>query len=217
VLLANAIYFKARWAEEFHEAGTRPQPFRLLNGTSVQVPMMRNGGVFSSARDPEIHALQMDYSGGKIGMVVLLPEPGKFEKVSRDLDAARLEGLIAAMNPQQTELSFPKFRVESSFMLSTPLRALRIVRAFQSGDFSRVSSEPGFFLSEVLHKTYVDVDEKGTEAAAVTMPMMAGSAPPKRLVQFHVDRPFLFVIRDLPTGTPLFMGRVVDPRSPSVR
>ena len=203
VILANAIYFKARWAEEFQEFLTRPEPFRLLSGESVPVPMMHNGGHFFSARDPEIHALQMTYSGGKIGMIVLLPEPGKFDKVAKELNAARLEGLIGAMESRQTELSLPKFRVESTFMLAAPLRALWIIRAFERGDFSRISREPGFFLSEVIHKTYVDVDEKGTEAAAVTMPMLAGSAPPRNLVQFHVDRPFLFVIRDLPTGTPL--------------
>jgi serpin B len=217
VLLANAIYFKARWQEQFQEGATHPQAFRLLNDTVVQVPMMHQGGFFSSARDPEIHALQLTYSGGQIAMIVLLPEAGRFQKVSKELDAARLEGLIAAMEPRQTHLSLPRFRVESSFMLAAPLRALWVIRAFERGDFSRISPEPGFFLSEVLHKTFVDVDEKGTEAAAVTMPMLAGSAAPRSLVQFHVDRPFLFMIRDLPTGTPLFLGRVVDPRSPSVR
>jgi len=217
VLLANAIYFKARWEEQFQEYATQPKPFRLLDGSSVQVPMMHNGGYFLSARDPELQALQMSYSGGTIAMIVLLPDSGKFEKVAKELDAARLEGLIGAMTSQQTSLSMPKFRVESTFMLSSALKTLGMGKAFESGDFSRISTEPGFALSEVIHKTYVDVDEKGTEAAAVTMPMMAGSAPPKRIVEFHVDRPFLFLIRDLPTGTPLFVGRVVDPRSPSVR
>jgi serpin B len=217
VLLANAIYFKARWEEEFHESGTQPKLFHLLNGSTDQVPMMHHGGCFPSVRDNEIHALQMNYSGGQVAMIILLPEPGKFEKVSKELDAGRLEGLMAAMSPSQTQLSMPKFRVESSFMLAAPLRALWIIRAFEKGDFSRISAEPGFFLSEVLHKTFVDVDEKGTEAAAVTIPMLAGSAPPRDLVQFHVDRPFLFLIRDLPTGTPLFLGRVVDPRPSSVR
>ena len=217
VVLANAIYFKARWEEPFAEGGTTPQPFRLLNGTTVQVPMMRHGGTFPSARDHEIRALQMPYGGGAIAMVVLLPDEGKFEKVSREFDAPRLEGLLAAMEPRQAQISFPKFRVESSFLLSAPLRALWIVRAFQKGDFSKISPEPGFFLSEVIHKTYVDVDEKGTEAAAVTMPMMRGTGAPQEVLRFQVDRPFLFVIRDLPTGTPLFMGRVVDPRSSSVK
>jgi serpin B len=217
VLLANAIYFKARWQDPFVEGATRPEPFHLLNGSSVQVPMMHNGGYFASARDRELHALQLPYSGGNLAMVLLLPDAGKFEKVQKELNASHLQGLFAAMEPKQTELSMPKFRVESSFMLAAPLRALWIIRAFEKGDFSRVSPEPGFFLSEVLHKTFVDVDEKGTEAAAVTMPMLAGSAPPRNLVEFHVDRPFLFVIRDVPTGTPLFLGRVVDPRSSSVR
>jgi serpin B len=217
VLLANAIYFKARWQDPFVEGATRPEPFHLLDGSHVPVPMMHTGGSFASAKDPELHALQMPYSGGLISMIVLLPDAGKFEKVSKELDAARLEGLIAAMEPRQTEISFPKFRVESNFMLAAPLRALWIIRAFEKGDFSRISPEPGFFLSEVIHKTFVDVDEKGTEAAAVTVPMMAGSAGPRKLVPFHADRPFLFVIRDLPTGTPLFLGRVVDPRPSSVR
>ncbi len=217
VLLANAIYFKARWQEPFVEGATRPAPFRLLNGSSVQVPMMHHGGYFASARDRELQALQLPYSGGNLSMILLLPDAGKFDKVVKDLNASHLEGLFAAMEPRQTELSLPKFRIESTFMLAAPLRALWIIRAFEKGDFSGVSPEPGFFLSEVIHKTFVDVDEKGTEAAAVTVPMMAGSAPPRNLLQFHVDRPFLFVIRDLPTRTPLFIGRVVDPRSSSVR
>jgi serpin B len=217
VLLANAIYFKARWQEQFIDGLTRPEPFRLLDGGSAQVPMMHNGGHFAYARDRELQALQLPYSGGNLAMIVLLPDAGKFEKVVKELNGSHLEGLIAAMEPRQTQLSLPKFRVESAFMLASPLRALWIIRAFERGDFSRVSPEPGFFLSEVLHKTFVDVDEKGTEAAAVTIPMLAGSAPPRDLVQFHVDRPFLFLIRDLPTGTPLFMGRVVDPRPSSVR
>jgi serpin B len=217
VLLANAIYFKARWEEPFFEGGTKPEPFHLLNGGAVPVPMMHNGGCFATARHRELQALQLPYSGGNLAMVVLLPDAGTFERVVKELNASHLEGLFAAMEPRQTQLSLPKFRVESSFMLAAPLRALWIIRAFEKGDFSRVSSEPGFFLSEVLHKTFVDVDEKGTEAAAVTMPMLAGSALPRDIVQFHVDRPFLFIIRDLPTGTPLFMGRVVDPRSSGVK
>jgi serpin B len=112
-----------------------------------------------------------------------------------------------------TEVLLPKFKIESSFQLKSPLQTLGLASAFSPGaDFSGLSTEPGFALSEVLHKTYVDVNEKGTEAAAVTMPMAAGSAPPKKNVEFKADRPFLFVIRDLPTRTTLFMGRVLDPR-----
>src|SRR5262249_40445015 len=140
-------------------------------------------------------------------------DAGKFEEVERGLDGARIERLLQSMKNQQTELSIPKFRVESSFLLREPLQALGLATAFTPrADFSRVSAEPGFALTEVIHKTFVDVNERGTEAAAVTVPMAAGSAPPRKVVEFRVDRPFLFVIRDLPTKTTLFMGRVVDPR-----
>jgi serpin B len=213
VILANAIYFKARWEHEFQEMWTKPAPFTLLGGSRVDVPMMHQGGHFKSVRDGDLQALEMPYTGGKISMVVFLPDAGKFEQEEKALDAGRLEGMIRAMTSQQTELAVPKFRVESSFMLKESLGSLGIRSAFGPGaDFTRVSSEPGFGLSEMVHKTYVDVNERGTEAAAVTIAMAAGSAPPRRVVDFRCDRPFLFVIRDLPTGTPLFMGRVVDPR-----
>jgi len=213
VVLANAIYFKARWQDPFVEGATRPEPFHLLDGSSVPVPTMHNGGLFASARDRELHALQLPYSGGKLAMVLLLPDAGTFEKVSKELNASHLEGLFAAMEPWQTELSLPKFRVESTFMLAAPLRALWIIRAFEKGDFSRVSQEPGFFLSEVLHKTFVDVDEKGTEAAAATAVIIVSktAVSPRPEPDVHFDRPFVFAIRDVPTGSILFMGRVTNP------
>jgi len=213
VLLANAIYFKGRWAEVFDEENTKPSPFALLDGKRVDVPMMNQGGHFKSVRDGDLQALEMAYTGGKISMVVFLPDAGKFEQEQKSLDAPRMEGMIRSMTPEETILAVPKFRVESSFLLRTSLESLGVRTAFGSAaDFTRVSSEPGFGLSEMIHKTYVDVNERGTEAAAVTIAGLAGCAPPKRIVDFRCDRPFVFLIRDMPTGTPLFMGRVVDPR-----
>jgi serpin B len=213
VILANAIYFKARWDDPFSESSTEPGPFTLLDGSKVQVPLMRKGGHLKSSRDGDLQALELAYTGGKISMILVLPDAGKFEQEQKSLTAERLEGMVRAMEGCETHLSLPKFRIESSFLLRSALESLGIGAAFGTGaDFTRVSSEPGFGLSEMIHKTYVDVNEQGTEAAAVTLSMLAGCAPPKRIVQFHCDRPFLFVIRDLPTGTPLFMGRVADPR-----
>lgn len=217
VILANAIYFKARWEDEFSERGTRPAPFRLLDGTRVHVPTMHDMGYRLTSRDGNLRALQLPYRGGAIAMIVLLPDAGKLEQAERQLDRARLERILQSMKNQQTELALPKFRVESSFLLKTPLQALGLSTAFTPrADFSRVSKEPGFALTEVIHKTFVDVNEKGTEAAAVAVPLACGSALPRKVVEFRVDRPFLFAIRDLPTKATLFMGRVVDPRSRSV-
>jgi serine protease inhibitor len=213
VLLANAIYFKARWEHEFSEGVTRPAPFHLLDGVRIHVSTMHDMGYRLSARDGALHALQLPYSGGALAMIVLLPDAGKLDQVERELDGPRMDGLVQSMKNQQTEVAMPKFRVESSFLLKAPLQALGLATAFTpQADFSRISTEPGFALTEVIHKTFVDVNERGTEAAAVTVPMAAGSAPPKKVVEFRVDRPFLFAIRDLPTKTTLFLGRVVDPR-----
>jgi serpin B len=214
VILANAIYFKARWGTEFSEGATRPASFRLLDGRSVQVPTMHALGHRSTARDGDVQALMLPYTGDALAMMVILPDPGQLGPVERELDGPRRDRLMGKMKSDQTEVALPMFRVESSFMLGTPLRELGLRTAFsRQADFSRISPEPGFAIGEVLHKTFVDVNERGTEAAAVTVPMMAGSAPPQKKVEFKADRPFLFVIRDLPTSTTLFMGRVVDPRS----
>jgi len=146
-------------------------------------------------------------------MLVLLPDPGALAQAEKDFSEAQVERLLGGMKSAMTEVTLPKFKIESSFLLKTALQSLGLATAFSPGaDYSGISAEPGFALSEVLHKTFVDVNEKGTEAAAVTMPMAAGSAPPKKNVEFKADRPFLFVIRDLPTKTTLFTGRVVDPR-----
>jgi serpin B len=213
VLLANAIYFKARWEHEFSDGVTRPAPFHLLDGTRIHVPTMHDTGYRLSARDGAVQALQLPYTGGALAMIVLLPDGGKLQQVERELDEARIERLVSSMKNQQTEIAMPKFRVESSFLLKSTLQAMGLATAFTpQADFSRVSSEPGFALTEVIHKTFVDVNERGTEAAAITVPMAAGSAPPRKVVEFRVDRPFLFLIRDLPTKTTVFLGRVVDPR-----
>jgi serpin B len=213
VLLANAIYFKARWEHEFSDGVTRPAPFHLLDGSKIHVPTMHDMGYRLSARDGAIHALQLPYTGGALAMILLLPDAGKLGQVERELDGARLDRLLQSMKNQQTEIAMPKFRVESSFLLKSTLQAMGLATTFTpQADFSRISSEPGFALTEVIHKTFVDVNERGTEAAAVTVPMAAGSAPPRKVIEFRVDRPFLFVIRDLPTKTNVFMGRVVDPR-----
>lgn len=213
VILANAIYFKARWEDEFSEYGTQPRPFTLADGKKVQVPTMMSLGHRLTARDGKILALQLPYSGEKLAMLVLLPDPGALGQVEKDLSAAQLDRLQAGMKGNTTEVTLPKFRIESTFALRDALQSLGLASAFSSqADYTGISSEPGFALSEVLHKTYVDVNEKGTEAAAVTVPMAAGSAPPKKNVEFKADRPFLFVIRDLPTKTTIFMGRVADPR-----
>jgi len=213
LLLANAIYFKASWLYPFDEEATRPEPFRLLDRRLVDVPMIHVTALYSYVRDRSVQVLQVPYLGGRNVMLLLLPDEGKLEVVERELDTGRMDGLIRETEIVEANLALPRFRMESSFQLRSTLMKLGIAEAFSPrADFSGVSGEPGFALSEVLHKTWVDVDEWGTEAAAVTMETMFGAALERRRpIDFRVDRPFLFLIRDNPTATILFMGRVVDP------
>jgi serpin B len=211
VIVANAIYFKARWAKQFDEHWTRPAAFTTASGARVDVPTMQETGYFRYARAGAAQAIELAYSGGVIAMLIVVPDAGAFADVERALN---LDQVAAALAPRMVGLALPKFRVESMFRLREPLRELGLVEAFTGmADFSAISREPGFAFADVLHKTYVDVDEHGTEAAAVTMPLLEGSAPPRDILELRVDRPFLFAIRDVPTGTILFVGRVEDPSS----
>src|SRR5262249_29715113 len=159
--------------------------------------------VYSYVRDGDVQVLQLPYVGDAITMAIVLPDPGRFAEVERTLDAARLERLLKPASPQLVVVALPKFRIEASYQLRPALETLGLGRAFTpEADFSGISTEPGFAIDDVIHKTFIDVDEHGTEAAAVTMPVLLGAAPrpmPER-VYFTADRPFAFVIRDAPTN-----------------
>jgi serpin B len=215
VLLANAIHFKSRWLRQFREENTRPEPFRLLDRRRVDVPTMHTEDNCEYTRIGSLQALRFPYANDWFALTLFVPDEGEFDAAGRFASPA-LARLGSRQDVLLVHLSLPRFRVESSFLLRDDLEALGIVDAFgPKADLSGVSTEPGFRLGQVIHKTLVEVDEQGTEAAAVTAVMMIGSAlvskRPKPL-EFRVDRPFLFTISDRPTGTILFMGRVVDPR-----
>jgi serpin B len=213
VLLVNAFYFKAPWLFPFDEELTRPEPFRLTDGTRIDVPMMHRLAHYRYARRGNAQALEMPYLAERFTLVILLPDEGELESVQRELGPAEVAAVVTAMTSQETLLSLPRFRIRSyGLSLRSPLEAIGVKTAFGSGaDFSGISSEPGFAPGDVVHGVFVDVDERGTEAAAATLVGMVMGLPPKP-IDFRVDRPFLFRLRDRPTGTILFMGRVVDPR-----
>ncbi len=214
MILANAIYFKAPWLHPFRERATKPEPFHLLGGRAVEVPMMHATEERRYARGEGFQAVEVPYGNDWVVMLLVLPDEGRLEAVERELDVGSVVESTRNAARVDVALALPRFRVESSFALRQPLNRIGIKDAFEPGaDFTRVSDEPGFALGNVLHKAVVDVDEKGTEAAAATAVILSGSAllePPPPL-EFRVDRPFLFLVLDKPTGTVLFMGRVLDP------
>lgn len=216
LVLANAIYFKATWEYEFDPNETSDEPFYLLNGETVNVEMMsmETGAYFAYAAGDGWQAIALLYKGGLTEMVVIVPDTGNFEAFESTLTAERYNEILAALEPQEVLLSIPKFTFETQYGLSDTLIQMGMSDAFDPAlaDFSGMDGQRILYIGDALHKAFIAVDEKGTEAAAATIIiMMAGAMMPEGVV-LTIDRPFFFAIRDVPTGTVLFMGRVVDPR-----
>jgi serpin B len=219
VILANAIYFKGSWERKFDPKATKERAFHLQDGRQPQVAMMQQSGEFQYQEGKGCQAVRLPYAGWRLGMYVLLPEAGSsVEKLLASLDAQSWENqLRRQFVSRKGSLVLPRFKLEYGAELKRPLSALGMRIPFSRGaDFSGMSASP-LYLSEVRHKSFVEVNEEGTEAAAVTMAAMAPSSmqrptPPFEMV---VDRPFLFVIEDNLTNAILFVGVVFDPASPS--
>ena len=212
LVLTNAIYFNAAWQFPFDEARTEERPFYRLDGSQVSTPMMRASESFGYAAGEGFQAVDLLYDGGELSMVVLLPAEGTFEPFEAALDAEQMSDILRQLSRQQVALTMPKFEFESEFSLSTTLQEMGMVDAFQgSADFSGMTGTRELYISDVIHKAFVAVDESGTEAAAATAVIMRLSAAPAEPLQVTVDRPFIFLIRDIETGTILFVGRVMDP------
>lgn len=212
LVLTNAIYFNAAWAEPFKEELTTDGPFHLLDGSQVTVPMMKQTTSFGYAEGEGYQAVELPYDGRELAMVIFLPAAGKFETFENSLDAGKVEAIIESLNYREVALTMPKFEVESDFSLVDALAAMGMPVTFSAGaDFSGMDGTRNLYIGDVIHKAFVSVDEAGTEAAAATAVVMKLTAMPEPAVEVTVDRPFLFLIRDIETGAILFVGRVVNP------
>lgn len=207
LVLANALYLKVPWAREFPRDRTVDAPFTRSDGSTVTVPMMRTEPEvqLGYAEGPGYQAVTLPYRGGRPAFTVIVPAA---------IDALRGKGIAALLGeirPSTVELAMPRFTVRSALDLTAPLKEAGMPAAFGPGaDFSGITDVARLRIASVQHKTFVQVDEEGTEAAAATgVEARAVSAQLPHTVT--VDRPFLFVITDTATGAPLFLGRVGDP------
>ena len=212
LVLTNAIYFNAAWQYPFNEEATVDGTFNLLDGAKITVPMMNQTESFGYAEGETYQAVELPYDGNELSMVILLPKAGQFEAFEGSLNYKTVEGIISDINRRQVSLQMPKFEFESEFSLKSVLANMGMPIAFSGdADFSGMTGSPDLFIDEVIHKAFVSVDEAGTEAAAATAVIMKLTAIPEMPIEFTIDRPFLFLIRDIETGTILFIGRVVNP------
>ncbi len=224
LVLVNAVYLKAPWAEVFPQHATKPEPFHVNGGVAVPVPMMARKDDFGYQRGEGFAVVTIPYSGGDLQFVVVVPDAVDGLAAVEGKLTAELLASFAKPNATQVNLHLPKFKLEPPMMrLSEALQSLGMKTAFDkpkdSANFDRMAPrkpDDYLFISDVFHKTFLELDEKGTEAAAATAVVMmrpTSIAPdPPKPVEVNVDRPFLFAIQQRSSGACLFLGRVVDPR-----
>jgi len=215
MVLVNAIYFKADWLYQFSPDATQDAPFHLLDSSDAQVKMMSQSlsGIPYFQGD-DYQAIELPYQGGTAAMDVLIPDEGTFSEFESTLDAQKLNEILRNMQPSGgMQLSLPKFSFSTDFDLKERLSAMGMPDAFDPAraDFSGMTGGRDLYIDTVLHKAFVAADEKGTEAAAATAVIMMPTSAMLPDITLTIDRPFMFAIRDLPSGQILFVGRVLNP------
>lgn len=213
LVLTNAIYFKAPWLHPFDADDTTTATFTTLSGAPVSVSMMRQTLTARYARVDRAQAVELPYNGGQVAMMLLVPDLGALPAFENTLDYAHYRAIADALGERHVHLGLPKFRFEHALSSVEALRALGMTAAFDPGaaDFSGIDGTRELFITDILHKAFIAVDEKGTEAAAATAVVVGVTSAPTESVTLTIDRPFLIVIRDIPTDTILFLGRVTSP------
>jgi serpin B len=218
LVLTNAIYFKGDWQLPFNKDLTQTSPFYPTAKKAAQVQMMYQEKSFKFARSADALILEMPYKSGDLSMVVVLPtKVGGLAAFEKTFTADTYASQIAPLPRKEVRVWLPKFKATQESQLGQTLSAMGMPSAFSpsKADFSGMDGERNLFISKVLHKAFVDVDEKGTEAAAATGVIMAPTAafrPRQEPEEFKADHPFIYIIRDTRSGIILFMGRYTGPR-----
>jgi serine protease inhibitor len=220
LVLINAIYFKGSWSDEFDPAFTSDRPFTLMDGREISHPQMRRSDEFLYLENEQFQAVRLPYGNGRLGMYVVLPRTRESTASATtefyaSLTAADWKSWLSQFEQRQGLVALPRFTIDYDIQLNAALTTLGMGNAFQpaQANFARLSTQPAY-IDAVQHKTYIDVNEEGTEAAAATAVVMAPTSisipttPPFEMV---VDRPFFFAIQDDQTGAILFMGSILNP------
>jgi serpin B len=210
LVLVNAIYLKAAWLTPFDEGATATAPFTRPGGSTVDVAMMHISDQLSYADGVGWQAVELPYVGRKLALLIIVP--GDLAAFESTLDKDVLTEVAAGLSTRGVVLGLPRFGAESQLDLGAVLATLGMPTAFSdAADFSGITTQERLLIDAVIHQANIDVDEKGTEAAAATAVVMRAAGLPNDTVTLTVDRPFLFALRDVDTGAVVFLGRIANP------
>jgi serpin B len=217
LVLTNAIYFKGSWADPFSKGLTRDEPFHTSATASAPVPTMHRQAKFRYFEGDGLKALELPYGPGDLAMDVLLPDAvDGLPALEARLAPDALDRWLGGLGEREVVVALPKFTMTSRFELGEILKTMGMPRAFTPGqaDFSGIATEEELAISAVIHQAFVDVNEEGTEAAAATAVTIRAmkAIVPRKPDSFRADHPFLFLIRDVRSGSLLFLGRVANPK-----
>jgi len=216
LVLTNAIYFKGNWAKQFKENRTKDASFTLADSQKIDVATMNQKAKFGYMETDTFQALELPYVDEELSMVILLPkEFDALDEFEKTLTPDNLKQWLNKIHKREVVVFVPKFKMTSQFSLASVLKSMGMKDAFSSdADFSGINGKRDLFISAVIHKAYVEVNEEGTEAAAATgVVMKLTSIGPAPIPVFRADHPFLFLIRDNLSGGILFIGRVANPKA----
>jgi serpin B len=209
----DAAYLKAKWLQPFDPRKTDPAEFSLLEGDKVLTPTMSQFGTFKYGEQENCQAVELPFATGKLACLILLPKEGAFEQFEQELSGACLAEIDQALWPTQLDLAVPKFALTSGCMLKSALANMGMPSAFDpKANFSAMAVDNQLFIYDVYHKASIEVNEAGTEAAAAA-PVISDRELKGPGIEMKINRPFIFLIRDLDTKSVIFLGRVLDPRA----
>ena len=215
LVITNAVYFKGKWVEQFEKSNTKDQDFRTSPVNTIKVKTMQ---LFAKelyyAETDKLQVLELPYEGKELSMFIILPKDNDLGAMEESLSSKGLSDLEGMLSREEVDVYLPKFKFETEYSMSADLAAMGMPTAFgENADFSGMTGKRDLYISQVIHKAFVDVNEEGTEAAAATAVSMGMTSIAERKIKkvFKADHPFIFLIHDNKTGNILFVGRVSNP------
>ncbi|MFP4499071.1 MAG: serpin family protein [Vulcanimicrobiota bacterium] len=212
LILTNAVYFKGQWETEFRKRATIEKDFYLTPDNKIKTLMMQKEEKLNYGKFQGVEVLEIPYKGNELSMFIILPEETcGIQSLDETITHDALKSWLSKLRKTDVRMEMPKFKIETGFELSPVMKAMGMISAFGGADFSGMNGKKDLFISNIIHKAYIDVNEEGTEAAAATAVVVTKTAAVARPVSFRANHPFVFLIKDNKSGSFLFMGRLMNP------